>query len=128
MDSSGSPETWQVKYADVSWRQMQIEADLITDYIEPLTKDLIEQLWKDDDYIVLPLSRRKIIKEGEWWDDGDFLPGLELQVGMSDGEKRRYRVPEAQYPDLYELARKGRWLRDRSLSKEKKSRHNLQVK
>ena len=59
MDSSGSPETWQVKYADVSWRQMQIEADLITDYIEPLTKDLIEQLWKDDDYIVFASQQEK---------------------------------------------------------------------
>ncbi|RLA56222.1 MAG: hypothetical protein DRR04_14210, partial [Gammaproteobacteria bacterium] len=69
-----------------------------------------------------------IIKEGEWWDDGDFLPALELQVGMPNGEKRRYRVPEAQYPDLYELARKGQWLRNTSYSKETNSGPNLQLK
>jgi len=128
MDTSGAPDIWEVKYADVSWRQMRIEADLITDYIEPLTREVLEQLWQNDDYIVLPLTRRANIKEGEWWDDGDFLPGLELQVGMSDGEKRRYRVPEAQYPELYKLARKGQWLRNRSLSKEKNSRPHLRLR
>jgi hypothetical protein len=128
MDSSGSPETWGSKYAEMSWRQIQIEADQITAYIEPLTEDVLARLWRDDEYEVLPLVIATKIEDGEWWDDSLFLPGLEIQIGMPDGEKRRYRVPEDQYPDLYMLGRKGQWLRSAARAKQKVATNSFLAK
>lgn len=108
LEVRGSPETWSEEYEDVEWRDILLESDRITAYIEPLTREDLTQRWERNDFTVF--GQGGVMMSGS---DPDrvFLPGLEWKIIMDDGEIRRYRVPEEQYPDLYALARKGVWLR-----------------
>lgn len=106
MEASGSPESWAVEYANAGWEELLKEADEITAYIEPLTREELARRYEVGEFELLSTNGR-MPGNGP---GPQVLPGVEWVAFDAAGGIRRYRVPESQYPDLYALARKGAWL------------------